>query len=221
MATVTEAAYAKYENVKATNAMAVAAGRFLTPFAFKKLHTEIQEAISYGCLAHESDEKSFIVRHMTKMEGGRTVRFDALLGKVACSCKKFEYMGILCRHAVRVLVQRNVFEIPSQYLLARWCKLGVLPEKSVICTKRQKAERWEVLRAAIGRITEAGVLSEQRFAYVKSALSEVEEAINAMVIIDNRVCSNDGEVGLSDKPDRDESAVSRMNPLPKSGPDLC
>ncbi|ONI29931.1 hypothetical protein PRUPE_1G223100 [Prunus persica] len=38
------------------------------------------------------------------------------------SCKMFESMGLLCRHALRVLNVKEVTKIPSQYILKRWTK---------------------------------------------------------------------------------------------------
>ncbi|KAJ4825280.1 hypothetical protein Tsubulata_043269 [Turnera subulata] len=42
---------------------------------------------------------------------------------VSCSCRKFETMGYLCSHALRVLHTDLVFSfIPGQYVLKRWTK---------------------------------------------------------------------------------------------------
>lgn len=38
---------------------------------------------------------------------------------VKCSCKLFEFRGILCRHAFRVLTQMGQYTIPSKYILDR------------------------------------------------------------------------------------------------------
>ncbi|XP_018859136.2 protein FAR-RED IMPAIRED RESPONSE 1-like [Juglans regia] len=41
---------------------------------------------------------------------------------VECSCKLFEFRGILCRHALRILTQMGQHTIPSKYILDRWRK---------------------------------------------------------------------------------------------------
>ena len=42
-------------------------------------------------------------------------------GKVAkCSCKNFEFVGILCRHILSVFIHKDYFEVPSTYWLSRW-----------------------------------------------------------------------------------------------------
>ncbi|XP_074278399.1 protein FAR1-RELATED SEQUENCE 5-like [Silene latifolia] len=44
--------------------------------------------------------------------------------KVNCTCKKFERHGILCRHALYVLKEQGLDNVPDQYLLSRWSKLA-------------------------------------------------------------------------------------------------
>ncbi|XP_009801826.2 protein FAR1-RELATED SEQUENCE 5-like [Nicotiana sylvestris] len=45
------------------------------------------------------------------------------LTEVSCSCKLFEFMGILCRHALKILDILNVKDmIPEHYILKRWTK---------------------------------------------------------------------------------------------------
>ncbi|WCJ32781.1 FAR1-related sequence 5 [Euphorbia peplus] len=50
------------------------------------------------------------------------VEFDSLDSSVACSCKKYESVGILCRHVLKVFRERNVFQIPPKYIFNRWTK---------------------------------------------------------------------------------------------------
>ncbi|KAK9994676.1 hypothetical protein SO802_024379 [Lithocarpus litseifolius] len=52
----------------------------------------------------------------------RIVRFDHLNSNISCSCKKFESLGILCCHALRVFSIKNLTRIPSQYILKCWTK---------------------------------------------------------------------------------------------------
>ncbi|KAI3965204.1 hypothetical protein MKX01_027695 [Papaver californicum] len=50
------------------------------------------------------------------------VIYDSSDNTVKCSCKKFEFMGILCAHALKVLHSRRLLDIPLQYYLNRWTK---------------------------------------------------------------------------------------------------
>ncbi|XP_022856494.1 protein FAR1-RELATED SEQUENCE 5-like [Olea europaea var. sylvestris] len=37
-----------------------------------------------------------------------------------CSCHFFEFRGIICRHAIAVLIRNNVKKVPDRYILKRW-----------------------------------------------------------------------------------------------------
>ncbi|XP_020112575.1 protein FAR-RED ELONGATED HYPOCOTYL 3-like isoform X1 [Ananas comosus] len=53
---------------------------------------------------------SFIVTSSPSME------------KVNCSCKFFEFSGLLCSHALKVMLHVRMHEIPSHYIIKRWTK---------------------------------------------------------------------------------------------------
>lgn len=64
----------------------------------------------------------YIVGHHSEDKGKwQEVIFDAS-GKVevSCTCGKFETDGILCRHILKVLHDREVQIVPSHYILQRW-----------------------------------------------------------------------------------------------------
>ncbi|KAK9922597.1 hypothetical protein M0R45_031056 [Rubus argutus] len=49
-----------------------------------------------------------------------TVIFDSANNIISCSCKKFEFAGILYAHALKVLSTKDIKSIPEQYILKRW-----------------------------------------------------------------------------------------------------
>ncbi|XP_040987809.1 protein FAR1-RELATED SEQUENCE 6-like [Juglans microcarpa x Juglans regia] len=49
-----------------------------------------------------------------------TVKIDEDPLDVKCSCKLFEFRGILCRHALRILTQLGNHIVLSKYILDRW-----------------------------------------------------------------------------------------------------
>lgn len=51
-----------------------------------------------------------------------TVAFNSSDETVECSCMKFEYAGILCSHALKVLDVRSIKVVPEKYILKRWTK---------------------------------------------------------------------------------------------------
>ncbi|XP_071687218.1 uncharacterized protein [Rutidosis leptorrhynchoides] len=42
--------------------------------------------------------------------------------EVKCVCRLFESRGMLCRHAITVLIDNNVYSLPNRYILNRWRK---------------------------------------------------------------------------------------------------
>ncbi|KAJ3707797.1 hypothetical protein LUZ61_011502 [Rhynchospora tenuis] len=54
---------------------------------------------------------------------------------VSCSCKGFEFEGLLCSHALKVMHHVDMEHLPTRYILKRWCK------DANINVKRSKLER--------------------------------------------------------------------------------
>ncbi|GJN10350.1 hypothetical protein PR202_ga28437 [Eleusine coracana subsp. coracana] len=56
----------------------------------------------------------------------KDVVYDILFNEeefeVKCSCRLFEFRGILCRHVLCLLTQKRVKEVPFKYILERWKK---------------------------------------------------------------------------------------------------
>ncbi|XP_023750563.1 protein FAR1-RELATED SEQUENCE 11-like [Lactuca sativa] len=89
----------------------------LTPFAFKKFQEQFAQAIQYS--VREENDTSFIVKHY-KAARCHQVVWDGKMAK--CTCKNFEFVGILCRHILSVFLRKDCFEIPSSYWLSRWSR---------------------------------------------------------------------------------------------------
>ncbi|OAY69605.1 Protein FAR1-RELATED SEQUENCE 5, partial [Ananas comosus] len=51
-----------------------------------------------------------------------TVRVDRLKENVSCSCKFFEFSGLLCSHVLKVMLHIQMHHIPDQYIMKRWTK---------------------------------------------------------------------------------------------------
>ncbi|KAL4592423.1 hypothetical protein LXL04_005417 [Taraxacum kok-saghyz] len=50
------------------------------------------------------------------------VTYDETVCDIQCSCHLFEFRGIICRHIVKILIEKNVKEIHPRYILSRWRK---------------------------------------------------------------------------------------------------
>lgn len=50
------------------------------------------------------------------------VEFNTDTHDIKCTCRLFEFRGILCRHVISVLIERELSTVPNKYVLARWRK---------------------------------------------------------------------------------------------------
>ena len=56
-------------------------------------------------------------------EGSRQHKVTSLNGLITCSCKNFEFVGIMCSHILKVLNEMKIkLMIPEQFILKRWTK---------------------------------------------------------------------------------------------------
>ena len=99
---------------------------------FKRFELEIASTLGVTHQDVYSDGESFTYE---VIEGGghrvRVVRFNSSNNVVTCSCKMFETLGLLCRHALRILIMKNVKELPIQHNLKRWKKDA--KKDSILC----------------------------------------------------------------------------------------
>ncbi|PKA52951.1 Protein FAR1-like sequence 5 [Apostasia shenzhenica] len=97
------------------------AASMYTPAVFEIFRKEFE--VFMDCMLYNSGEYGTITEYrITVGEKSKEyyVRFDSFDCSVACSCKKFEFMGIHCGHVIKVLDVRNIKVLPERYYLKRW-----------------------------------------------------------------------------------------------------
>ncbi|XP_049374048.1 protein FAR1-RELATED SEQUENCE 5-like [Solanum verrucosum] len=62
------------------------------------------------------------VHQLQRQKPTYIVSLDLALKRVVCSCHKFEFMGILCRHVLMVFIKKQIHSLPTYYLLDRWSR---------------------------------------------------------------------------------------------------
>ncbi|KAG9456880.1 hypothetical protein H6P81_001388 [Aristolochia fimbriata] len=136
------------------------AATVLTPYAFCKLQDELVMAAHYA--SFQIEEGCFHVRHHTKLDGGRKVIWIPREELLTCSCHQFEFSGILCRHALRVLSTVNCFQIPDQYLPIRWRRVHALPSKLISSSPSEQAEKIQALQSMVSSLISESAKSKER-----------------------------------------------------------
>lgn len=137
------------------------AATVLTPYAFCKLQDELVVAAHYAAFVME--EGCYLVRHHTKMEGGRKVIWAPSEELITCSCHQFEFTGVLCRHALRVLSTVNCFQLPDRYLPMRWRRVQAVSGSDNSSTSGEHAEKFQALQSMMSTLLSESLKSKERF----------------------------------------------------------
>ncbi|KAL3850955.1 hypothetical protein ACJIZ3_012837 [Penstemon smallii] len=143
------------------------ARNILTPFAFNLLQQEMVLAMQYA--ASEMTNGSYLVRHFKKVDGERLVIWIPEEEQIHCSCKEFESTGILCRHALRVMLFKNYFQLPDKYFMNRWRQ-----ESSLLGYNGQsntKDEWYQEFNSLTGTLFSEAVLTKERSDFVHRELT--------------------------------------------------
>lgn len=94
-----------------------------TKAVFDVLQEELAE--SSGFLMDKTEEgavSKFRVAHVDDAGRSYLVTYSASENRISCSCCKFEFAGILCRHAFRVCLAVGMTTLPEDYVLRRWTR---------------------------------------------------------------------------------------------------
>ncbi|XP_027125469.2 protein FAR1-RELATED SEQUENCE 6-like [Coffea arabica] len=126
---------------------------------------------------------SYLVTEHAEVEDNRRetrdfeVSYNTSDGEILCLCGLFSFKGYLCRHALCVLNQNGVEEIPPQYILSRWRKdihrnydfeYGYDGIDS-----NNPLHRYDNLYKCITKVVEEGRKSHDRYKYTLQALDDI------------------------------------------------
>jgi len=94
-----------------------------TPKIFELFQKEYEACLNL-VIKHCTENGSLYYYKVSVYEQAReySVTFDSSNETISCCCMKFEYVGILCCHALKVLDYVNIRIVPSRYILKRWTK---------------------------------------------------------------------------------------------------
>ncbi|KAJ4950721.1 hypothetical protein NE237_027553 [Protea cynaroides] len=139
------------------------ASKLLTPYAFNQYQEEILQSFFYR--VQQIDNGEWLVKHASMEDKGFKVHHVVGKWVVSCSCRAFEFNGILCRHAVAVLQRNNSFVTPNQYLPVRWRREARVESNAYM-------ERLKVLKPIAMELIKESVKSESVFSTVLEVLTK-------------------------------------------------
>ncbi|KAJ1402510.1 Zinc finger, PMZ-type [Sesbania bispinosa] len=161
-----------------------------------------------------------------------SVTFNSSDDTVVCSCMKFEHVGFLCSHALKVLDNRNIKVVPSRYILKRWtkdarlgnlreisqCKMQDNPKMAVASCYKDLCHRLVKLSARASESVEAYQFAARQLDEVMEGVEKiltlkVEEAqvITPSSIDVNASESEPAEIFLNGHATEDQDESNRVN----------
>ncbi|XAR70988.1 hypothetical protein NMG60_11028051 [Bertholletia excelsa] len=164
---------------------------------FKKFQSEVEGM--YSCFNTRQVNVNgpivtYVVKERVEVEGSEKevrcyeVLYETTQVDIRCICSLFNFKGYLCRHALNVLNYNGVEEIPSRYILLRWCKdfkrkypldhvTGDIDVNNVV-------QWYNHLYRGVIQVVEVGAQSEEHY---KAALQGLEELLPKLNLIDNNL----------------------------------
>lgn len=109
------------------------------------------------------------------------VEFNPSNATVTCSCKKFESMGILCMHALKVLNNNNILYLPPQYILKRWTKYAKDGPPSDRHQSVVDSGLQESLSLRYSRVCHKAIAVAVKSALSKDALDILEHGLDRLI----------------------------------------
>ncbi|GLT80222.1 hypothetical protein SLA2020_516740 [Shorea laevis] len=145
--------------------------RIMTPFAFNALQRELVLSMQYA--ASEMSDGSYLVRHFKKMDSECLVIWMPEDEQIHCSCKEFESSGILCRHTLRVFIDKNYFQLPDKYFLGRWRRESSLVFYDDHATQDNENDEWfEEFQSLTETLFMESSITKERSAYIRRELTK-------------------------------------------------
>ncbi|KAL2893482.1 Protein FAR1-RELATED SEQUENCE 2 [Bienertia sinuspersici] len=115
------------------------------------------------------------------------VSCDKDRGDFSCSCKLFEFRGILCRHIIKIIEFEDVNVIPERYILSRWRKDIVRPYEDIRVSyyDPEEFDRVKRVRELSQRhcyLSSLALHSDETFLMYKEATDDVRAMLEALGI---------------------------------------
>ncbi|XP_073118902.1 protein FAR1-RELATED SEQUENCE 9-like [Henckelia pumila] len=155
-----------------------------TPKAFEVFQREYEKCLNI--IINKSGEQDSKFDYKVRTYGKSkdfSVVYNSLDGTVSCNCLKFEHVGFLCSHALKVLDHHNIKVVPSCYILKRWTNdARMLPVRedysySEEDNRKMIATRYKDLCRNIIKISARAAESDPAFEFAARQLDEVMQGV--------------------------------------------
>ncbi|WVZ99054.1 hypothetical protein U9M48_044408, partial [Paspalum notatum var. saurae] len=143
---------------------------------YKEFEERFKNQFSYSCklLRIEGSISTFMVTHMYS-DYGAMVLFDTTDITITCSCRKYESIGILCKHAFKVFDRNDVFILPPRYIMNRWTKYA----KRGFYIEKTESEN-ETLKTHAARLSRKATSLALKCSVSKPLLDDLEKTLDKL-----------------------------------------
>ncbi|KAJ1688549.1 hypothetical protein LUZ63_019939 [Rhynchospora breviuscula] len=120
------------------------------------------------------------------------VKVDKEAELYSCNCKGFEFDGLLCPHAMKVMWIHGIQHLPSHYILKRWCRDANANVKRPMNERSKDAGnslalqmfRATTLKAQFSQLVDLASKDAQSFNLVEGKLSELINKLEPLQLED-------------------------------------
>ncbi|XP_026385002.1 protein FAR1-RELATED SEQUENCE 1-like [Papaver somniferum] len=202
---------------------------------FKDFQNELTSKMYCELIKQEEDPPGtfkYVTRASVWIEGideqkiEKQFKFDVIFYSndcdVSCSCRMFEFEGILCRHALNVLIRHGIKLIPDKYIKKRWRKDVKRSHTSMKANtgfwkNTVERDRYNNLSILFSEVADMTVKSELSFNDVKQLLviqldllkknNEIQE-IETKSLTTNEKCTTVQEIETKSPTTNDDAVVA-------------
>ncbi|XP_058076319.1 protein FAR1-RELATED SEQUENCE 5-like [Magnolia sinica] len=142
-----------------------------TPTIFKLFQAEFGDSLDQ--IVEQVDESGTVRKYQVlnrRNQSLHIVTVDSMDESITCSCRKFEFMGILCSHALKA-TNHTLTNIPAKYILKRWTREAASisfsslssGSDSIDKSKKSQSRRYNSLLCNFMKLATMGCESEEAF----------------------------------------------------------
>lgn len=179
-------------SIVASSRMLRQAANIYTPAVFDMFQKEFE--LSFDCMVYNSGMVETTYEYKVTSEGSLNVHlvsFNPVDSTLSCSCKKFEFVGIQCRHVMKALDVTNIKELPPKYFLKRWrkdAKIVSLRDMRGLATynelKSAKVKRFRSLCHILGVVASKAAETIEGYKFIENQSDQL--LVNVYQILQTR-----------------------------------
>ena len=178
------------------------AAEVYTPIVFETFQREFLQM--WDCdIRRYGEQNGPIIEYKVSSCGSNyehSVTFNSPISNVLCSCKKFEFVGILCRHVLKVFDLRSIRTIPLQYILKRWSKNAKVGTTKDCCgaiihnnPKEEVGRRYKEMCHVLVKIAARASESQKTYLtvmdYADKILEEIDDSLKNVELDEPSICT--------------------------------